>query len=322
MARLTKLQIKMRKTLAKASSKQLKTWKKDAILREVLDTLLGDENTVAISSVTKKDVADVLGVDLTARLATADDEGINWNITEAVKFDASPAFMSHYQDLKKFYHADSEPMTRAYLDAYLLEVLRNLAEDTAQSLKVFGEIAVACTANGKTLNGFGDWFLGYGEKGDSLLKNVSLLGEAKEISVDISSEQALCQVFSYMLIVHRIRKEEGKAHARVYGFITNRRRWLFLMVDDNGDLKKTQEFAEAVQQDTILANLRFIFSSAQQSSPSTTPSSSLESLTPPTQSESLEYGNMEIACVHNSLATDDTEDEEGEESEEEEEEEK
>ncbi|KAJ3047894.1 hypothetical protein HK097_011078 [Rhizophlyctis rosea] len=316
MARLSKLQIRLQKVLAKASDQQVKAWRKSVILREVLESLLMDENSVAICNVSKKDVSDVLGVNLAPRLANAPKEGINWLLSDAQKFQPTEAFVTHYRDLERFYNADSEPMTRAYLDAYLLEVLRKLRQNATESLKVYGELAVSCSANGKTLNGFGDWFIGYGEGGDSLLKNVALVGEAKDISVDISSEQALCQIFTYMLIIHRIRKEEGKVHAQVYGFITNRRRWIFLWVTDGGEVKRTKEFAEAVEQEDILANLAYIFSKAQQSSPSTTQSTSVESLAPTTQSESLSYDGIEIMCTRKILDQSMEEDDEEEEEEE------
>ncbi|KAJ3038639.1 hypothetical protein HDV00_000483 [Rhizophlyctis rosea] len=276
--------------------------------------------------VKRNDILEVLGVNLMPFLATAENEGTNWVLEEEEGFKQSEAFRSHYQDLKTYYSADSEPMTRAYLDAYILEVMRTLQRTTNEHLKIYGEIAISCTANGKTLNGYGDWFIAYGEKGDALLKNVALVGVAKDITVDITSEQALCQVFAYMLIIHRIRKEEGKAHSRVYGFITNRRRWLFLMVTDSGTLKKTTDLKESEQQSQILANLCYIFQQAQLASPSTTLSTSTESLTEESaNTESLVYGDLEVVSFHNSMGAaftlqdeeedeeeDDDEDKEGE----------
>ena len=230
---------------------------------------------------------------------------------------------SHYLDLKTFYVADSEPMTRAFLDAYILEVLRNLPVAASQSLRAFGEIAVTCSRKGKTLNGYGDWFMGYGKEGDSLLKNIALVGEVKDRSVDISSDQALCQTYAYMLIIHQTRKSEKKQHPRVFGFLTNRRRWLFLMVTDSGELLKSKEFQEASEQKSILANLRYIFLQAQLSSPSTSPHTSTESLAPHWEHESLTFGDMEITCDQNTMGQgfmgeseqEEEEEEEGEEEE-------
>ena len=57
---------------------------------------------------------------------------------------------------------------------------------------------------GKTLNGFGDWILAFGEKGRETIENISLIGEAKNSENGIDNPQYVAQILAYMLVVHKV----------------------------------------------------------------------------------------------------------------------
>ena len=111
------------------------------------------------------------------------------------------------QRLRSCFDKLSEPLTRSYLDAYLLETLYNLPQTSTQKLKFFGEVSFSYTSDtDKTLNGFGDWILAYGEEGRDTIENISLIGEAKNSENGIDNPQYVAQILGYMLAVHKVCK--------------------------------------------------------------------------------------------------------------------
>ncbi|KAJ3182945.1 hypothetical protein HDU85_002551 [Gaertneriomyces sp. JEL0708] len=299
MARFTKFQQTLQGRIKKASPKLLEKWRKDPRLRELIDSIMGTHKAIAISDVKRDDIRDVLGVDLASVSFAKKNTGVNWEIP-AVDTEPSDFFVTHIEDLGNYYDAESEPMTRSFLDAHILEVMRNLKESSPQKLRVFGEMALNATKGDTTLSGFGDWFLAYGERDPKDLANVSLVGEAKSITNAVDMDAPLFQALTYMLIIHNVRKEKGKDHPRVFGFLTNRRMWIFLKIEDDGVVYKSKLYLESSSKE-LLGALVYVFQQAQLSSTTTTPFSSSDDIASPLTTQFTTSGAVEIQYEVNTM---------------------
>jgi len=193
-------------------------------------------------------------------------------------------------------------MTRSFLDAYILEVMRNLPPQMLSGtsrMRVFGEITLEASSDDLTLSGCGDWMMAYGER-NANLHNVSLTGEAKNKGDGaFLTNSAIFQLLTYMLVVHRARRQVNKEHPCVFGFLTNQTLWRFYKIDDVGEIFSSAIFALSAprEQEIILGNLLYIFQQAQMSSQTTTPAQSVEDIPPgeAVSSTSIDLSGRELA---------------------------
>ncbi|KAI8585568.1 hypothetical protein BDZ88DRAFT_455818 [Geranomyces variabilis] len=190
---------------------------------------------------------------------SAPNFGINWRPTFE-PLTPSDFFEKHLKRVENHYDAESEPLTRAFLDVYILEPARDRI----------------------TLSGFGDWFMAYGERNVNVA-NVSLVGEAKNAGCPLGNN-AVFQILTNMLIVHHARRGAGKEHPRVYGFLTNRMYWILYHIDDNGQVFASKRYdASRDPPAIILGALHHVFRHAQLTcSPATAQAAATENLKPVT----------------------------------------
>ncbi|KAJ3157585.1 hypothetical protein HDU86_003237 [Geranomyces michiganensis] len=249
-------------------------------LQALIDSIEKGPDGIQISKITGAEVREHLGVD-PAPFARTPNCGVNWALHTLKPLTPSKFFMGHRAKLMKFFDLKSEPMTRSFLDAYLLETMLQM-KPGIEKLSLLGEIGIQYTSNtGAFINGFGDWVLAYGEVGTARhTYNISLIGEAKRSGgLELDAEQNILQLLTYMIIVHKERLKAGKQSAAVYGFLSNFDRFRFFMITHEGSIHKSHSFDESREQGLILACMHKIFTSAQASSPSTKAPSEAEAMT-------------------------------------------
>ncbi|KAJ3174026.1 hypothetical protein HDU87_007241 [Geranomyces variabilis] len=225
---------------------------------------------IQVSRITAVEVREHLGVD-PAPFARTPNCGVNWDLNTLKPLSPSKFFLGHRAKLMKFFDLKSEPMTRSFLDAYLLETMSQM-KPGIEKLSLVGEIGIQYTSStGAFINGFGDWVLAYGEVGTGRhTYNISLIGEAKRSGgLELDAEQNILQLLTYMIIVHKERLKAGKQSAAVCGFLSNFDRFRFFKITHEGSILKSHSFDERREPGLILACMHKLFTSAQASSPST-----------------------------------------------------
>ncbi|KAJ3171244.1 hypothetical protein HDU88_008281 [Geranomyces variabilis] len=177
MTKVTKLHKTLRGKIEKLPARSRTKIENDPYLKDLLRSIEGEKSSVPISSVTPELVEEIFGVKLWSFKMSAPNFGINWHPT-IEPLTPSLFFEKHLKRVENHYDAESEPLTRALLDVYILEVMEHLSQNQAEPLRIFGEMALEASSDRITLSGFGDWLMAYGER-NANVANVSLVGEAK-----------------------------------------------------------------------------------------------------------------------------------------------
>ncbi|KAJ3163256.1 hypothetical protein HDU86_002426 [Geranomyces michiganensis] len=220
---------------------------------------------------------DVTPVHLTAAYCIAQTAHSLYFGVKTAKVLRSDEMMSR---LERVYTLSSEGFTRTFIDLVIIEALQHTpTADDCVPMKFYGEVSITSTRNNVTLSGFGDYVLAHGEDTQiPSLANITVLGKA--ISIHSLTSQSIVQALTYMGIVHRERQKANKHSARVFGYVTNFRVWIFLRINNDSSVNVSNWHGFSDAQGNIVALLAKVFYEARLQSPTTTPASSATALFP------------------------------------------
>lgn len=250
----------------------------DSDLREILESLeFREAISVPISSATFEQVQQVTGVDIAKACDPwLDDANSQWDldsINELDPFEPTDVFVQQFKRYQKYFGGWSEAAARSRIDVFLAEAFEHCPQvaDSRTPLKFFGEVSVEMTSpkGDLRLTGSGDYFLAYGEKSLGPLRpeNVTLVVEAKNGGA--GGAKGLCQLLTYLAVLHRARVAAQKQAPVVFGILTTSQSWTFCYIDASGHARRTVAVEGNVQ--SVLRSLVFVLSAAMFTSSLTTP---------------------------------------------------
>lgn len=174
----------------------------------------------------------------------------------------SNRFRMDFDEIPKFYHLEFEVGRRAFINTFLVDIVRR--PEFKKALRIFQETEISAELNGRRLIGKADFSIGLGNGSDAFgkapaLKFHFITVEAKK---SILENVDLVQCLSVSATLYKSRKDAGEIECSVLGVLSNAFHWIFMLIDQHGKIWKTKVFAINLiryEEEEVLIVYRFLY---------------------------------------------------------------
>ncbi|RKO91015.1 hypothetical protein BDK51DRAFT_28303 [Blyttiomyces helicus] len=239
----------------------------------------GKKPSVRIQDCTEQNVADILELDVSMVHSLPS----MWKLPADVKPCSPSSWLKTASRMMGPWKQNSENTTRTRIDQILLDVLHHTP---LPKLSCWGEVLLKWDGGKKSLTGSADYVLGYGGRSQcEYMESILVCGEAKRSGAAWN----IWQIVAYCGVVHKSRIAQGKQNTTVYGFLTDSSFWEFIRIDNNSQVWTAKVAGEG----DAMTWLAYILDCAQKSTPSDTPTASLEDMTRELENFAVVVGRIE-----------------------------
>ncbi|EPZ36900.1 hypothetical protein O9G_006078 [Rozella allomycis CSF55] len=158
----------------------------------------------------------------------------------------SPSFKDRFDQISRVFHLEKEAGRRIYLNLFLADIVDR--EEFQGKLRIFPELEMSITkvVGGKRrkLGGKHDYTIGFGQGLDPFGQKTPPK-ELHLVAIEGSrnwEEQNLWQCVAEAATIFRVRKDAKKAKCSVWGVLTNATDWIFIHIDEDGKLHRSDKF--------------------------------------------------------------------------------
>lgn len=153
-----------------------------------------------------------------------------------------PGFQTAFEEIGKGVHHFTEAGRRFFLNLFLLDIIHR--PEFEGSLRIFPELELSVTetngAKKRKLNGRTDYTIGFGfgkyNQTKAVPREIHLVAVEAKTSIGASD---LLQCVAEAATLYKIRVDAHKAKKSVWGILSNAETWIFIFIDEDGLLWKS-----------------------------------------------------------------------------------